>query len=102
MPCVCAVYVTRCARKNAGRDARNNVWHPSDGYIGVITKTPEQIFSIWIVSRCAMSRTRITIGAQANDFPLKGLKGPCQKDNDDYWMAFGIGDVTICFPDVSS
>lgn len=38
---------------------------------------------------------------QAKDFPVKGLSGPCQKDNDDYWMAFGSGTVTICFPGVS-
>ncbi len=38
-----------------------------------------------------------SVEAQATDFPVKGLKGPCQKDNDDYWMAFGIGDITMCF-----
>ena len=90
-------------------------WHPSDGYIGVITKTPQQIFSMYVKNNLGAAgsnglsdnvpcRVHTSVGAQANDFPVKGLKGPCQKDNDDnddYWMAFGIGDITICFPDVS-
>ena len=31
-----------------------------------------------------------SVEAQATDFPVKGLKGPCLKDNDDYWMAFVV------------
>jgi len=87
-------------------------WHPSDGYIGVVTKTPQQIFSMYVKNNLGAAssnglsadvpcRVHTSVEAQANDFPVKGLTGPCQKDNDDYWMAFGIGEITICFPDVS-
>ena len=86
-------------------------WHPSDGYIGVVTKTPQQIFSMFVMDVTAGSnglssdvpcRLHTSVEAQANDFPVKGLKGPCQKYSDtDYWMEFGIGAITICFPDVS-
>ena len=86
-------------------------WHPSDGYIGVVTKTPQQIFSMFVMDVTAGSnglssdvpcRLHTSVEAQARDFPVKGLKGPCQKYSDtDYWMEFGIGPITICFPDVS-
>lgn len=86
-------------------------WDPSDGYIGVVTKTPEQIYAMYVKNNLGPASSNglsadvpcsqsTSVQAQANDFPVQGLTGPCQKDNDDYWEAFGSGDITICFPNV--
>ena len=40
---------------------------------------------------------------QIFSFPKLHLKTDVKhsQDNDDYWMAFGSGDITICFPGVA-
>mmetsp|Transcript_54335 Transcript_54335/g.66678 ORF Transcript_54335/g.66678 Transcript_54335/m.66678 type:complete len:290 (-) Transcript_54335:92-961(-) len=83
-------------------------WSPSDGYIGVTTITPQKIYSMYVKNNLGSSSSNglsadvpcaqdTSVEWQAKNFPVKGLNGGCQKDNDDYWMAFGSGDVTICF-----
>lgn len=86
-------------------------WSPSDGYIGVITKIPseQKQYSMYVKNNLGSSSSNglsadvpcdrdTSVQYQAEHFPVNGLSGPCQKDNDDYWMAFGSGEVTICFP----
>lgn len=86
-------------------------WSPSDGYIGVTTKTPQLIYSMYVKNNLGPSSSNglsadvpcsrdSSVEWQAKNFPVKGLNGGCQKDNDDYWMAFESGDITICFPGV--
>ncbi|CAJ1326847.1 unnamed protein product [Effrenium voratum] len=87
-------------------------WDSSDGYIGVTTKTPQTIYSMYIKNNLGSSSSSglsadvpcskdSSVEWQAKNFPVKGLDGGCQKDNDDYWMAFGSSEITICFPGVA-
>ncbi|CAE7805251.1 Pol [Symbiodinium sp. CCMP2592] len=86
-------------------------WSPSDGYVNIETKTPQKIYLVSVKNNLGPSSSSglsndIPCGGdgsvdfQAKTFPINGLGSGCQKDNDDYWMAFGSGTVTVCFPDV--
>ena len=89
-------------------------WSSSEGYIGVTTTIPseQKQYSMYVKSNLGPSSSNGlsadvpcgregSVDFQAQNFPVNGLSGSCQKDNDDYWMAFGQGTVTICFPGVA-
>ena len=83
-------------------------------YIGVIIKIPseQKIYAMYVKNNLCPSSSNglaaevpcdddTSVQYQAEHFPVEGLSGSCQKDHDDYWMAFGNGEVTICFPGVA-
>ncbi|OLP88445.1 LINE-1 retrotransposable element ORF2 protein [Symbiodinium microadriaticum] len=86
-------------------------WSPSDGYVNIETKMPQKIYLVSVKNNLGASSSSGlshdvpcgrdgSVDFQAKTFPINGLGSDCQKDNDDYWMAFGSGTVTLCFPDV--